>query len=106
MNNLIEFNENLDTPIFRPSILEDLQQKHLYFEVPSFDSQINRQDNPHHWVQQDILQITHFQYNFIQNLTLKKGHYTTNSNLCKISSKVLSIQLSTNMGTTRSICIY
>ena len=70
MNNLIEFIENLDTPIYRSSILEDLQQKHLYFEVPNIDSQINRQDNPHHWLQQDILQTTHFQYNFFQNRTL------------------------------------
>ena len=70
MNKLIEFNENLDTPIYRPSISEDLQQKHQYFEVPHIDSQINRQYNPHYWLQQDVLQITHFQYNFIQNLTL------------------------------------
>ena len=70
MNKLIEFNENLDTPIHRPSMLEYLLQKHLYFEVPNIDSQINRQDNPHHWLHQDILQITHFQYNFFQNLTL------------------------------------
>ena len=41
MNKLIEFNESLDTPIYRPSILEDLQQEHLHFEVPDIDSQIN-----------------------------------------------------------------
>ena len=70
MNKLIAFNENLDTPIYRPSILEDLQEKHLYFEVPNIHSQINRQDNPHHWLQQDVLEITHFQYNFFQNRTL------------------------------------
>ena len=64
MNKLIEFNENLGTPIYRPSILEDLQQKHLHFEVPDIDSQINGQNNPHHWLQQDILQLTHFQYIF------------------------------------------
>ena len=49
MNKLIEFNETLDTPIYRPSILADFQQKHLYFEVPDIDTQINRQNNPHHW---------------------------------------------------------
>ena len=70
MSKLIDFNENLDTPIYRPSILEDLQQQHQNFEVPDSDSQINRQNNPHNWLQQDILQTTHFQYNFIQNLTL------------------------------------
>ena len=70
MNKLIEFNENLDTPIYRPSILENLQQKHQYFEVPGNDSQINRQNIPHYWLLQDILQITHFQYNLFLNLTL------------------------------------
>ena len=69
MNKLIEFNENLDTPLYRPSLLENIQQKHQYFEVPDIDSKITRQNNPHYWLQQDILQITHFQYNF-QNLTL------------------------------------
>ena len=38
MNKLIVSNENLDTPIYRPSILEDLQQTHQYFEVPDIDS--------------------------------------------------------------------
>ena len=73
MNKLIELNENLDTHIYRSSILEDLQHKHQYFEVPDIDFQIKRLNNPHHWVQQDILQITHFQNNFFQNLTLNDG---------------------------------
>ena len=70
MSKSIEFKENLVTPIYRPSILEGLQQKHLSFKVLDTDSQINRQNNPHDWLQQDILQITHFQYNFFQNHTL------------------------------------
>ena len=70
INELIEVNESLDKPLNRPSLLESLQQKHQYFEVPDMDSKITRQNNPHHWLQQDILQITHFQYNFFQNLTL------------------------------------
>ena len=47
LNKLIEFNEIFDRPIYRPSILEDLQQKHQYNEVPDIDSQINRQNNLH-----------------------------------------------------------
>ena len=43
MNKLTEFNENLDTPLYCPSLLENLQQKHQYFEVPGFDSKITRQ---------------------------------------------------------------
>ena len=70
MNKLIEFNENLDTPLYRPSLLENLQQKHQYYEVPDFDSKITRKNNPHYWSKRAILQITRFQYNFFQNLTL------------------------------------
>ena len=71
MNKLFEFNENLDTPlIYRPSLLEHLQQKHQYFEAPDFDPKITSQNIPHYRLQQDILQITPFQYNFSQNLTL------------------------------------
>ena len=50
-----------DIPLYRPSLLENLQQKHQYFEVADIDSKITRQDNPHYWLQQDILKITHFQ---------------------------------------------
>ena len=63
MNKSIEFNENLDTPFYCPSLLENLQQKHQYFEVPDIDSKITRQNNPLYRLQQDILQITRFQYN-------------------------------------------
>ena len=70
MNKLIEFNENLDTTLYCPSLLENPQQKHKHFEVTDIDSKITRQNNPHYLLQQNILQITHFQYNFFQNLTL------------------------------------
>ena len=70
MNKLFQFNENLDTPLYRPSLIENLQQKHQYFDVPDIDSKTTRQNNPHYWLQQDILQIIQLQYNFFQNLTL------------------------------------
>ena len=59
MNKLIEFNENLETPLHCPSSLENLQQKHQYFEVSDIDSKITRQNNPHYWVQQEILSKLH-----------------------------------------------
>ena len=40
MNKLIDFNEILDTPLYRTAFLEKLQQKHQYFEVPDIDSKI------------------------------------------------------------------
>ena len=38
INKLNEFNENLDTTLYCPSLLENLPQKHQYFEVPVIDS--------------------------------------------------------------------
>ena len=74
MNKLSEFNENLDTPLNRPSILEDLQQKHLYSEVPNIDSQTNRQDNSHHWLQQDILHAFSTTFSKILHLMMTLYH--------------------------------
>ena len=34
MQKLIEYNENQDTPRYRPSHLEDLKHKSEYFQVP------------------------------------------------------------------------
>ena len=70
INQLIEHNENLDTPIYRPSLLEELKEKVDLFEVPDLDTKIIRHNNPHYWLQQDILQATTFQYKFFKNITL------------------------------------
>ena len=51
MNKLNNFNENLDTPLYRPSFIEHQQthqQKHQNFDVPDIDSKITRQDSPHY----------------------------------------------------------
>ena len=70
MQKLIEFNENQDTPLYRPSHLEDLKHKAEDFEVPDLETRIQRHDNPHNWLQQDILQVKNFQYRFFNNITL------------------------------------
>ena len=57
MPKFIEFNENQDTPLYLPSHLEDLKQKPEYFEVPDLETRFQRHDNPHYWLQQDILQV-------------------------------------------------
>ena len=64
MQKLIEFNENQDTPPYRPSHLQELKHISEYFEVPDLDTKVQRHDNPHYWLQRDILQIKHFQYRF------------------------------------------
>ena len=70
MKKLIEFDENQDTPLYVPSHLEDMKHKSEYFEVPDLETRIQRHDNPHYWLQQDILQVKIFQYRFFNNITL------------------------------------
>ena len=56
MDKLIEFNENQETPLYLPSHLEDLKHKSEFFEVPDLETKIQRHNNPHYWLEQDILQ--------------------------------------------------
>ena len=70
MQKLIEFNENQDTPPYRPSHLQELKHRSEYFEVPDLDTKVQRHDNPHYWLQRDILQIKHFQYRLFTNIIL------------------------------------
>ena len=70
MQKLIEFNENQDTPLYRPSHLQELNYSSEYFEVPDLDTKVQRHDNPHYWLERDILQIKHFQYRFFNNIIL------------------------------------
>ena len=39
---LFKHNENLDTPLFSRSLLENLKQKHNFFEVQIIESKITR----------------------------------------------------------------
>ena len=71
MDKPIEHNENLDTLYLR-SHLENLKEKHDYFEVPDLETKIQRHDNPHYWLQQNILQIKQFQYRFFHNIILNQ----------------------------------
>ena len=67
---LIEFIENQDTPPYCPSHLQELKHRSEYFEVPDLDTKVQRHDNPHYWLQRDILLIKHFQYRFFTNIIL------------------------------------
>ena len=70
MQKLIEFNENQETPLYRPSHLQELKHRSEYFEVPDLDTKVQRHNNPHYWLQRDIVQIKHFQYRFFNNIIL------------------------------------
>ena len=69
MQKLIEFNENQETPLYLPSHLEDLKDKSEYFDVPDLETRNQTHDNPHYWLQQDILQVKNFQYRLFNNIT-------------------------------------
>ena len=62
VDKLIEHNEILVSPLFLPSHVESLKEKHDYFEVPDLETKIQRHDNPHYWLRKDILLIKYFQY--------------------------------------------
>ena len=70
MQKLIDFNENQEIPLYLPSHLEELKHKSEYFDVPDLETKVQTNDNPHYWLQQDILQTKHFQYRFVNNITL------------------------------------
>ena len=72
MDKLIEHNENLETPVYLPSHLESLKEKHEYFEVQDLETRISRHNYPHYWLQQDILQIKQFQHRLFQNIILNE----------------------------------
>ena len=50
--------------------MEDLKHESEYFDVPDLETRIQKHDNPHHWLQQDLLQVKNFQYRFFNNITL------------------------------------
>ena len=53
---------------YLPFHLESLKLKHEYFKVPDLETNIQRHNNPHYWLQQDTAQIKQFQYRFFQNV--------------------------------------
>ena len=58
MDKLIEHNENLETPVYLPSHLENHTAKHEIFEVSELETTIPRHNIPHHWLQRVIAQLT------------------------------------------------
>ena len=70
LNHLQENNNLLPKHVFNPSSIQDLLQKESLFNLSNIEQFRTIENNPHHWLATDILQIHHFQYQFFQNLTL------------------------------------
>ena len=73
LNNLQEKNNLLPKHVFNPSSIQELLQKESLFDIPNIEQFRTVENNPHHWLTTDILQIHHFQYQFFQNITLNKN---------------------------------
>ena len=99
MDKLLEYN---DTPLYLPSLLESLKEKHDYFEVPDLETEIQRHDNPHYWLQQDILQIKQFQNRFFQNIILNEDTVPRIKIFSHVLFKVFRFFLPITTGTTLS----
>ena len=70
LSKIEEMNNALDQPIFLPSAISELQSKESFFEIPNLEQLRQINDNPHYWLQTDLLQLKQFQYQFFHNITL------------------------------------
>ena len=70
LNNVKDHNLTNDTPRFSPNALEDLERYINNFDVEIIERIVNPEDNPHHWLQADILRIQNFIYHYFKDLTL------------------------------------
>ena len=70
LNNVKDHNQALETPKFSPNALNELERYINNFEVEIIERLVNPEDNPHHWLQTDILRIQKFLYHYFKDLTL------------------------------------
>ena len=106
MQKLIEFNENQDTPLYRPCHLQELRHRSEYFEVPDLDKKVQRHDNPHYWLQRDILQIKNFQYRFFNNIILTDDTIPQVKFFTQFLLKFLRLNYGITLGTKRSTSLH
>ena len=72
LNQVKEFNLALENPIFSPNALQELERYKHNFEVEDIERIVITQDNPHHWLQTDIIRIQSFLYHYFKDITLKE----------------------------------
>ena len=71
LNNVKDHNLAHEIPKFSPNALNDLERYINNFDVEIIERLVNPEDNPHHWLQTDILRIQNFLYHYFEDLTLK-----------------------------------
>ena len=69
-NNVKDHNLAHETPKFSPNALDELERYINNFDVEIIERLVIPEDNPHHWLQTDILRIQNFLYHYFKDLTL------------------------------------
>ena len=72
LNKVKEFNLALENPKYSPNALEELEQYIHNFEVEDIERIVPTQDNPHHWLQGDIIRIQNSLYHYFKDITLSE----------------------------------
>ena len=72
LNKVKDFNLTLEHPQYSPNALEELEQHIHHFEVEEIERIVITQNNPHHWLQTDIIKIQNFIYHYFKDLTLNE----------------------------------
>ena len=70
LNNVKDHNLANEIPKVSPNALDDLERYINNFDVEIIERLVNPEDNPHHWLQTDILRIQNFLYHYFKDLTL------------------------------------
>ena len=71
-NQVKEFNLALGNPKYSPNALQELEHYIHNFEVEGIERIVTTQDNPHHWLQTDIIRIQSFLYHYFKDITLNE----------------------------------
>ena len=67
-----EYNLTLENPQYSPNSLEEFERYIPNFEVDDIERLSITQNNPHHWLQADILRIQNFLYHNFKDITLNE----------------------------------
>ena len=72
LNKVKGFNLALENPKYSPNALEELEQYIDNFEVEDIERLIVTQNNPHNWLQTDIIKIQNFRYHYLKDIKLNE----------------------------------
>ena len=72
LNQVREFNLSLENPKYSSNALQEIERYIHNFEVEDVERIVISPDNPHHWLQTDIIQKQSFLYHYLKDITLNE----------------------------------